>query len=51
MDENIRTIGYCAECGEIITDDMKDVYVNDDGQYFCCAECVNNYYGLCKLEF
>lgn len=51
MSEDIRTLGYCSECGETITDDMEDVYVNEDGRYFCCIECATLHYGLTKLEF
>ena len=51
MNENVRELGYCSECGETIFDDMEDVYVNEDGRYFCCTECAMAYYGLTKLEF
>ena len=51
MSEDIRVIGYCSECGETITDDMEDVYVNEEGRHFCCTECAMTYNGLTKLEF
>lgn len=51
MDENVREIGYCSECGDTIYDDMEDIYVNEDGRYFCCTECAMAYYGLTKVEF
>ena len=49
MDE-VRLIGYCAECGNDITDDMEDIYVDEDGNYFCSDECGMIYHGLHKLE-
>ena len=52
MDEmDVRTIGYCAECDSEITDDIEDVYVDDEGHTFCSSECAMIYYGLHKLEF
>jgi hypothetical protein len=51
MSEDIRTLGYCSECGETITDDMEDVYVDEEGRHFCCTECAMVYCGLTKLEF
>ena len=39
-------IARCEECGEIIFDDNKEVYVNDDGEYFCGLECVLGFYGV-----
>lgn len=52
MDEmDVRTIGYCAECDSEITDDMEDIYVDDEGHTFCSSECAMIYYGLHKLEF
>lgn len=51
MGENVRELGYCNECGDTIFDDMEDIYVNEDGRYFCCIECATSYYGLTKVEF
>ena len=51
MDEDVRVIGYCYECNNTITDDMEDVYVDDDGNYFCCVECAMDHCGMSKLEF
>lgn len=51
MDEDVRVIGYCYECNSVITDDVGDVYVDADGNYFCCIDCLTDYYGIKKLEF
>lgn len=50
MDEmDVRTIGYCAECDSEITDDMEDVYVDENGNYFCSVDCVLEYYKIAKV--
>lgn len=52
MDENeVRVIGYCAECENDITDDMETIYVDEDGNYFDSQECAMIYHGIHKLEF
>lgn len=47
---DVRVIGYCAECGNEVTDDMEDIYVDEDGNYFCSSDCAMIYHGLHKLE-
>ena len=49
--EEARIIGYCAECGQSIYDDNKDVYVDEDGNYFDSTDCVMDFYKIHKLEF
>lgn len=51
MDET-RVFGYCENenCGDPITDEGGEYYVNDDGEVFCCIECVLEHYGITKLE-
>ena len=49
MDE-VRVLGYCAECGNTITDDVRECYCNDDGEYFCDIECLLTYYNISKIE-
>lgn len=49
MDEK-RLIAYCENCGEEITGDSEDVYVDDSGHYFCSLECVFEYYKVTKIE-
>lgn len=29
----------CDECYSPLNDDLDQVYINDDGQHFCCAKC------------
>lgn len=45
-DEENRPIARCVECGELIFDDNKNFYVNEDGEYFCGLSCVFNFYGV-----
>ena len=49
MDE-VRVFGYCAECSEKITDEIKKYFCNDDGECFCDIECVLEHYGISKIE-
>ena len=49
QNEEVRVIGICAECTNKITDDMEDIYVDEDGNYFDSAECAMIYHGLHKL--
>lgn len=49
MDE-IRFFGYCENCGEKITDEQEEYYVNEDGEVFCSVECVLEHYGITKAE-
>ena len=49
MDEP-RNFGYCENCGEKITDDSDEYYVNDDGEVFCSIECVLEHYSIEKIE-
>ena len=50
MDEEIRTLGYCTECGNVITDDMDEYFCDDDGNYFCDYTCVLEHYSVHRLE-
>lgn len=49
MDE-IRMFGYCKNCGDKVTDEGEEYYVNDDGEVFCCIECMMEYYCVTKIE-
>ena len=52
MDDNseVRILAYCAECGDEITDDIKDYYCDDDGNFFCSDECAMIHHGIHRLE-
>lgn len=50
MDENeVRTLGYCAECNSEVTDE-SEAYIDNDGNYFCDIECVLSFYNINKIE-
>lgn len=49
-DNEVRVLAYCAECGDEITDDIEEIYVDEDGNYFCSCECSMIYHGIHKLE-
>lgn len=49
MDE-VRVFGYCKNCGDAVTDEGEEYYVNDDGEVFCCIECVCEYCNVTKIE-
>lgn len=51
MDENeARVIGYCEECGNTITGNDDEAFVDVDGNYYCCTDCVLEHYGITRLE-
>jgi hypothetical protein len=45
-----RVFGYCAECEDEITDLEKEYFINEDGEVFCCIECVLERYGVYRME-
>lgn len=49
MDE-VRVFGECECCGNKITDDCAEYYVNADGEIFCSVECVMEHCGVVKIE-
>ena len=49
MDE-IRSFGYCENCGEEVNENYDEYYITDDGRVFCSIECVCEAYGLTKVE-
>ena len=49
MDE-IRIFGYCECCGNKVTDECDEYYVNGDGEVFCNIDCVLEHYGVIRLE-
>ena len=49
MDE-IRVFGYCENCGNKVTDELEEYFVNDDGEVFCDVSCLCEYYGVTKVE-
>lgn len=51
MDET-RVFGYCENCEDKITDEHEsgEYFVNDDGEVFCCMDCVCEHYNITKIE-
>lgn len=49
MDE-VRIFGYCECCGEKITDDNEEYYVDDEGRIFCSVDCLCENHGITKVE-
>ena len=50
MNDDVRVFGYCAECGNIITDECEDIYVDSDGNYFDSIDCLIDYFDVVRLE-
>jgi formylmethanofuran dehydrogenase subunit E len=48
--EEERPIARCEECGELIDEDNKDAYIDDEGNYFCCLQCVLDYYYIKRVD-
>lgn len=48
--ENVRKFGTCECCGNEITNEQAEYYVDSEGHVFCCAECCLAYYGIEKIE-
>lgn len=50
MDDEIRVLGYCEECGAQITDECDSIYVDTEGRYFDSVDCVMEFYDITKIE-
>lgn len=49
-EDNKHAIARCEECGELIYEDNDDIYIDDDGNYFCSLECALDYYSIRKVD-
>ena len=49
MDE-VRNFGECECCGNAITNEDKEYYVDSDGRVFCSVECVLDAKNVVKVE-
>lgn len=49
-DDDVRPIGRCAECGELIYDNSNEIHLDAEQNYFCSLECSMNFYGIHKSE-
>jgi formylmethanofuran dehydrogenase subunit E len=48
--EEEKSIARCEECGELIYEDNEDAYIDENGNYFCCLQCVLDYYYIKKVD-
>lgn len=48
--EDVRILGYCEECGVEITDELDEIFVDSDGNYFDSIDCLLEYLGVTRLE-
>lgn len=49
MDE-LRNFGHCECCGNCITSEDNEYYIDSEGRVFCSVECVLDSHGLVKVE-
>lgn len=49
MDE-IRVFGTCECCGNEVTDENEEYYIDSEGRMFCSVECVLDSHGVTKVE-
>jgi hypothetical protein len=47
--DEIRTLGYCEQCGIAITDE-NEAYIDNEGRYFDCLDCLFEYHNITKVE-
>jgi hypothetical protein len=47
MDEEVKVIGYCEECGSEIN---NDALVDEEGNYYCCIDCVLEHSKITRVE-
>lgn len=51
FEENeIRQIARCEECTREIFDNSEEIYLDEEGNYFCCLDCALIYHGIKKAE-
>ena len=49
-EEKSQPIARCTECGRLIYDNSRDVYMDCKGNYFCSLDCSLYYYGIHQSE-
>ena len=49
-ENDAQAIARCEECGELIHEENDDIYIDDDGNYFCSLECALDYYSIRKVD-
>lgn len=45
-----HAIARCEECGELVYEDNKEIYTDDEGNFFCSLECALGYYSIRKVD-
>lgn len=50
-EEKAQPIARCVECQELIYDNSDEIYLDGEGNYFCCQECAMRYYGIHPAEY
>lgn len=51
MDEEVRVIGYCENCDNVITENDSEAFVDEEGNYYCCVDCILERNKITRLEF
>lgn len=49
MDE-VRNFGECECCGNVITSEDEEYYVDSEGRVFCSVECALDAKNVVKVE-
>ena len=50
MNDDVMIVGYCEECGSAITTE-DEAYIDHEGRYFDCLDCIFEYHDITKVEF
>lgn len=50
MDEEVKVISYCEECGNEIIRDDEEAFVDSEGNYYCCIDCILEHFDITKVE-
>lgn len=50
MNDDVKIVGYCEECGNAITNE-DEAYIDNEGLYFDTVECACEYHNIVKVEF
>ena len=50
MNDDVVIRAYCEECGSAITDE-DEAYIDHEGKYFDCLDCLVEYHDIVKVEF
>ena len=50
MNEEVRTFGYCVECGSAITDEIEEYYCDEEGNLLCSHDCILEHFCVNVME-